>query len=201
MSAPLRRATSSDVPALAQVLAAAFADDPFYDWLLPRGARRAPAFLEVFELILRRMSHELSETYTTPDAKGVALWLPPGKHQLSLVKQAQLLPGFARVLGWRRIPPGLRLIQHMDLLHARFAPSPHIYLSVLGVHPSRQGQGVGGELLRPMLERCDAEGLAVYLETASEPNVAFYERQGFELRRREEHAQFPTLWAMARAPR
>ena len=57
----------------------------------------------------------------------------------------------------------------------------HCYLHYLGVLPERQGRGLGGRLLRPVLEQCDAEGISAHLESSTERNRALYERNGFAL--------------------
>ena len=57
----------------------------------------------------------------------------------------------------------------------------HWYLAAVGTTPEAQGQGRGRELLRPVLDRCDAEGLPVYLESSNPRNLAFYHRLGFEI--------------------
>ena len=52
---------------------------------------------------------------------------------------------------------------------------------MIGVDPSRQGQGLGSALLKAGLQRCDEEGLPAYLESSSPKNVPLYERHGFEV--------------------
>src|SRR5208282_2975696 len=47
--------------------------------------------------------------------------------------------------------------------------------------PARQRRGLGGELMRPILERADRDNLACYLETENQRNVPFYLKQGFEV--------------------
>ncbi|MGI8537217.1 MAG: GNAT family N-acetyltransferase [Mycobacteriales bacterium] len=58
---------------------------------------------------------------------------------------------------------------------------PHWYLESLGVHPRRQGQGWGGQLVLPALERADATGLPCYVETSDARNEQFYRRLGFSV--------------------
>lgn len=58
---------------------------------------------------------------------------------------------------------------------------PHWCLNVLGVEPSRQGLGIGSQLMQPILQRADESGLAGYLETMKAGNVSFYRRHGFEV--------------------
>jgi ribosomal protein S18 acetylase RimI-like enzyme len=77
---------------------------------------------------------------------------------------------------------------------------PHYYLSVLGTDPEQQGGGIGSALLAPVLHRCDADGVAAYLECSKESNVAFYERHGFTVTDRVELPEGPPLWFMWREP-
>lgn len=58
----------------------------------------------------------------------------------------------------------------------------HMYhLERVCVRPEFQGQGVGTEALRAALAEADARGIAVFLATQSQRNVAFYTRLGFEV--------------------
>ena len=193
------RALPEQIGALARVLSRAFQHDPFYVWLVSADSERPRRLERFFELLLSRYSVDLSDTYTIAGLSACAIWKPPGDYTMSFTQQLRAMPGFARALGWSVMPRGLKLIEHLDGLHARFAPGPHVYLYVLGVDPLQQGRGLAGHLLRPRLERCDAEGHEVYLETANEKNVAFYERHGFVLRHKAEDPRFPTLWCMTRA--
>ena len=64
----------------------------------------------------------------------------------------------------------------------RYHPQePHWYLPFIGVDPVRQGQGIGAALLRPILEKCDAERLPAYLESSNPRNRPLYQRHGFEM--------------------
>ena len=58
---------------------------------------------------------------------------------------------------------------------------PYMYLQVIGVAPAHQGQGVGGRLLRALIEQSEQAGLALYLETETECNVRMYEHFGFRV--------------------
>lgn len=198
---PVRLARTHEIDALAQTLSHAFHDDPLTNFILPSGRTHRAASLRYHRLLLSQLSNDLELTYTTPELEGVAVWLPPGKQKLSLRRQAVLVPRFTLAIGPLRIPRGLRLIAHMDALHARFAPEPHYTLSVLGVVPEKRGRGLANALLAPLLARVDDERRSIYLETAKAENVGFYERHGFVLREETSDAEFPTLWSMTRAPR
>ena len=71
-----------------------------------------------------------------------------------------------------------------------------------GTAVDQQGKGVGGALMRPVLEHCDAEGIPCYLESSKERNLPFYRRHGFEV---VEEVRLPDdgplLWTMWREPK
>jgi ribosomal protein S18 acetylase RimI-like enzyme len=142
------------------------------------------------------------ECYATTDKQGVALWLLPGKTAMSLGKMHKAgmlaapfrmgLSAFSRFMGFAA---------HTDKLHKAAAPMPHYYLFAVGVLPSAQGKGVGGLLVRSMLERTDREKLPTYLETQSCRNVELYKRLGFNVAAEEPFPKIEGLnnWGMLRA--
>ena len=105
----------------------------------------------------------------------------------------------ARVLatGRNRVT-GFRLLDAIDKVHPK---EPHWYLLLLGADPLMQGRGIGGQLMRPVLDCCDREGLPAYLETQKESNLAFYERYGFAVERKLEVRGAPPVWTMRREPK
>jgi ribosomal protein S18 acetylase RimI-like enzyme len=90
------------------------------------------------------------------------------------------LPTMVRAVGWAGVQRSIRLV---DALASNHPPRPHLYLNILGVEPSFQGRHCGVAILdhlRELVEtRSDLDG--VYLETATEANVAFYSRNGYEV--------------------
>ena len=83
----------------------------------------------------------------------------------------------------------------LDAAHPTY---PHWFLHFLAVRPSVQGQGHGSALLRPMLERCDAEGIPAYLDATSEDNRRLYERHKFVVVSEVTLRDSPPLWCMLR---
>lgn len=173
----VRKATADDVPALARSLAMAFRDDPVFAWLLPDPSERLQRAERGFAFYLRKVYLPHEECYTTDGVGGGALWLPPGKWHLGPLAQLRLAPGMIAATG-RSLPQVLRAIATIESRHPR---APHYYLPFVGVEPAMQGRGVGTAMLRPILERCDREGLPAYLEATTPRNRACYMRQGFEV--------------------
>lgn len=174
-----RRATRDDLPALAAVLARAFARDPYFSWLAGEAPERNQRMRDAWHGILRFASAGLSETWTDGARSGAAIWIPPGRAPSSLLDSVRLLPTFARLTGWRRMREASAAVEFLEERRHQYAPAPHYYLSALGVDPERQGQGIGSTLLAPVLEAADATGAEAYLETATARNVLLYERHGF----------------------
>jgi predicted N-acetyltransferase YhbS len=77
---------------------------------------------------------------------------------------------------------------------------PHYYVRDIGVHPTEQGKGLGGALMRPTLDRCDLQGLPAYIEASSVRSAALYERLGFEHIEELRVGGSPPLWLMLRQP-
>jgi ribosomal protein S18 acetylase RimI-like enzyme len=78
---------------------------------------------------------------------------------------------------------------------------PHWYLPLIGVQPSKQGNGYGSALLRASLARSDADGAPAYLEATSERNVPLYQRHGFVRLGTIQAGSSPPLTAMLRESR
>jgi len=177
----VRRATIEEIPAMAATLARAFAHDPFYSFLAGGAPERNQRMRDGWSGILRFGSANLTETYTTDDHGGVALWLPPGHAGPAFLDSLRMMPAVARLAGWGRLRIVTSVIAELEKRHRHHMAGPHFYLSALGVEPQRQGEGIGSALLRPVLDRCDRAGIAAYLETATARNVLLYERLGFDV--------------------
>lgn len=203
-------ATSTDIVRIAGsqyararlALARAFFDYNLMVYAAPSAERRGPGTDVVYAALLAD-SLLFGEVYATSDIVGVACWLPPDKSSITLVRQIRAgmlrLPLRFGIKGFRRLVAYDNMAQK---LHHDHAGDPHWYLSAIGVEPERQGQGIGGALMQPILERADADRLACYLETHVESNVRLYEKHGFGIARKAEVPGHPIpVWAMLRRPR
>ena len=64
----------------------------------------------------------------------------------------------------------------------------------------RQGEGIGTALLRPVLARCDEDGVPAYLEATTARSRDLYARHGFKQTARIEVAGCPPIYPMLRPP-
>jgi ribosomal protein S18 acetylase RimI-like enzyme len=194
----VRRATAADVTAMAAQMARTFLDDPVTSHIFRNEARREAGLRAYFRTQMKADYLPFGGCYTTDDYAGSAIWAPAGKPlQTGLAGIRTMLPVLPYVAANLRTT--FRLLALVEGKHPR---QPHWYLASLGTAVEQQGKGVGGALMRPVLEHCDAEGIPCYLESSKARNLPFYRRHGFEV---VEEVQLPddgpTLWTMWREPR
>ncbi|MEU9250939.1 GNAT family N-acetyltransferase [Streptomyces sp. NPDC048270] len=195
MGLDIRQADQSDRDAVARLLDEAFRTDPVSSWVFPDPDHRAAVhgkFLGVFvdvALAEGRIDYAV-------DGSAAALWLriPAGEPE-----------------GEDEIPAKMRAVADPDnercelvgRLTGAVHPTSeeHEYLLMIAVAPDRQGEGLGTELMRPVLERCDREGLPAYLEASSERSKGLYERLGWQFTGEAVRLpDGPLMWPMWRKP-
>jgi GNAT superfamily N-acetyltransferase len=200
--ATVRPAGAGDVKALSAALAQAFAADPVMNWLLPQRTRRVARRELMFTLEL--------QTYVLPQdglvstagdgrggLAGGCLSLPPGRWQMPRAMDGRTALRWLRAYG-TRLPRAGRVLRAMDEHHLA---EPHYYIRAIGIRPGLQGQGLGSALMRPVLDRCDSDGLPAYLEASSQRSAALYERLGFaHLGVLQLPDAGPPVWPMRRPP-
>jgi GNAT superfamily N-acetyltransferase len=191
-----RKATGDDAPAMVEMLARAFYDDPVFGWLFPDDGKRLAQSKRYFEGRARILLRQ-GECYTVDGAAAAAMWARPGDWHDPPVDVFRQFMHLVPALG-RRIP---RSLAGLRVIEERHPTAPHWYLSVLGTDPGRQGEGLGSALLQPVLDDCDRLDVPAYLETGTERNVAFYARHGFGVTERIELPDGPPMWLMWRDAR
>jgi GNAT superfamily N-acetyltransferase len=190
----VRRVPPADAAAVGAVLAAAFADDPVFRWLVPDDEVRADTNRRFFDLVVAVLAPH-DDTWTTGDVvRGAALWVPHGREAMSEEAGAD----FGAQVGAMFAPHADRVEQLGEAMAAVHPAEPHEYLWFLGVAPDAQGHGIGGSLLAPVLERADRAGHPAYLEATTPRSRALYERHGFVAAAPIAASGGPPLWPMWR---
>ncbi len=187
------------LPVAIALIGSAFHNDPLSVYVYPDEAERVQRLPLMFSIPLR-YTLRYGEITTTPEIAGAACWLPP---QHTTVSMGRLLRVGALTTSFKMGLAAQRRLDHaetyMKSVHHRCITEPHWYLWVLGVDPVRQGQGIGGTLLRAGLARADASDLPCYLETMNPENVPLYQKFGFVL---ESEGIIPDssvrMWSMIR---
>ena len=188
-------ASLSELDEAVDCLVRAFAQDPITGFLLQPGLGYQERLAQFFSLLMRARITLKMPVVVASGASGI--------HGAAM-GYATAHPAWPKDLTeeWNRfesvIPELTERMAVYDEVAAKFKPpAPHYYLGVIGVHPDMRGGGVGTQLLRSFcdLSRNDPLSCGVYLETAEESNLRFYERAGFAETGRGRLGR-ATLWCM-----
>ena len=209
MGVAIRRAGAEDRDAVAKLLDEAFQQDPVSSWVFPDPEDRGSTHIRLMGAFL---DTALAEGYVdvTEDGSACALWLSVPAHAGGDAAHGEGGHGaddagadgpaeFRQSVdaGNERIEQIARLL---DASHPQ--GGAHEYLMLIAVSEEVRSQGVGAALIEPVLERCDREGLAAYLEASSMRSRGLYERLGFVFTGRTvDLPDGPHMWPMWREPR
>ena len=192
----VRRATRADIDGVAAALARAFHNVPVMHWFFPEERDRPRRIERVFRMRVAALLKQ-DEIYTTDDHAGGAVWAQPDRWE---VPPLEGLAFVARLLPMVRTRIGL-LARGWGMIDRMHPKEPHWYLAILGTEPDTQGHGIGSALMHPVLDDCDRNGVAAYLESSKETNLAFYGRHGFRVTGELRLPDGPVIWPMWREPR
>lgn len=192
----------SQVEQAAGLLARIFQHAPDMTYLVGDDEKMLTRPVQRFYEAFIRIGLLSGEVYTTPSMHGLAIWTSPENNQFTfrMMFQSKLLQAvFSMGLG-----PAVRFFRssnYLERLHKEAISRPHWILVFLGVEPSQQGKGIGGELIQPILDQADAEGVPCYVESADERNHNFYKRHGFEIVKQSQVPNGATMvWIFVREP-
>ena len=175
MTIEIRRATRERVPALAAMLARAFADDPMI--LVTLGPGDVEDRMRRYFTLIDELWADLGVLFEADEAAGVAAWVSP-EHVNGLALSNALMRE-----GLHALSPdgGERHDALWDWVESRIPNEPHWFLDQIGVDPDRQDEGIGRALMEFGLEHARRDAMPAFLETGVARNVGYYERFGFRV--------------------
>jgi GNAT superfamily N-acetyltransferase len=171
MSQELRTAIASDLDGLTDTLTAAFETDPLWSWAFPD-----PKDLAIWWRFYIGSALRYPWVWISGDYAAASVWIPPDGTELTDDEEGRTEPLVRDLIG-PRCDDVMELLDRFEASHPR--GKPHYYLSLLGTHPNRQGEGLGMALLADNLKRIDLEGVPSFLESSNPGNNARYQRLGF----------------------
>lgn len=193
----IRTLQQESITAAARLLAASMRDNPLHQRVFAsEGERLEPLLEDAFARLLRRQMRTgvVLGAYEHGVLVGVAAMVPPGHCQPGLLEKLAMLAILARGRALHRLPR----IQHWLRAWARHDPKfDHWHLGPAAVDRTRQGQGIGTQLMAAICDRLDRHQGIGYLETDKPENVRLYRRGGFEVVA-EEPILGVTNWFMQR---
>ncbi len=168
-------------PQHAEALYQALKPDPYFaaleSWVGNGSAHETMLAYYEFSMLEAR---EFGRLYLPVGEHGVSVWLRPLSSARAEEKKRKR-EAFLR----ERFGDGVleRYQQIMRLMDANAEPlvgKDAWYLSIVGVLPDYQNQGLGAGLINPVLKESDRAGACTYLETFTPRNKTFYARLGYE---------------------
>lgn len=197
MSAPVvRPARRPDVPRISATLARAWADYRWSSWALPEDGRSQRLHRWCELAVLQAL--DTDSVWTTEDGASVAVWAPPSPPPIAADLQTVLDRDLPRMLGSRQPV----VLASERLAEQGLPEEPHWRLVAVGTLAEQRHAGLAAEVCRPVLERCDAEGVPAALTAYTRLAVTWGQRQGFAVTHATRTAVDHELpaWAMVRRP-
>ncbi len=190
---------------VARIAAAGFYDDPVLSWVFQDPRDRRAKLENVFGGLVDDTLPDRGVVHLSADAS-VAFWREPtyehgrtASDRIGDATEAVVdVPAFVNPFTDEELGRLVVLGEAMTEAHPH---EPHWYLNVVSTLPERQGQGLGGAVLQPVLRRCDEEGHRAYLESTNPRNRSLYRRHGFVEAEEIPLAGGPPLQQMWRDPR
>jgi GNAT superfamily N-acetyltransferase len=198
-SAPVvRLAQRSDVPRMAATLSQAYPDYRWTSWALPEDGRtqRLSRWAELWGGLVPVLA---GTAWVTDDVTAAAAWEAPGTGPLAADLQAVVDRDLPRVFGARQ-----PVVLASERLGALGRPAePHWWLTAVGTRPAYRRAGLGTAVLRPVLDRCDADGVPAAATVYTSTVVRWLQRSGFAVTHNTRTAvdhELP-VWTLVRQPR
>ncbi len=175
----LYKITEADYERTNFALARAFEKDPIWSRILETSPDRYPY---VFSVPLKYVLYYGVGYAPSDEIQGAALWVGTPYTDMTVLR---LIRSQSLLLGMKiGLKTGLKInhaFHKMEKDRRTFMKGRnYVYLITLGIHPDYQRQGHGFNLVKSMLDALSNK-VPVYLETATEGNVKFYEKLGFEV--------------------
>jgi GNAT superfamily N-acetyltransferase len=183
----------------ADVVAAAFLDDPGWSAVGPGNPRRRFRMLRGYTrgllAVARRWGGPVYGAFDGDDELVGALiafeeghYPPPP--QSMLFEARGIVPA--------GVPTLVRALRGQAALDRGHPHEPHAFVSVLAVDPGSQRKGAGRALLGQVLSEADEREVPVYLDTAKPENLPYYGSFGFELMGEGDLPRGATIWYLLR---
>jgi GNAT superfamily N-acetyltransferase len=191
----IRQAQPQDRPGVVATVAAAFAQDPGWAFILGEEYKRLVADFVGATFDVRVGGKNV---WVTDDLAAVAMWDPPGKSDAASGYAESVWARYRAIAGEDASD---RLARYKEAVAAAYPAEPYWYLGVLATDPKREREGLATAVLAPTLEEADRLGIACCLETSTEENRRFYERRGFEQAAEIILRGGPDTWWLRRGPK
>lgn len=189
----VRAASESERSRVVATITAGFITDPVARWVWPDPESylaNAPRFVAAYG----GKAFDHGSAWVDENLLGGALWLPPGE-----APDQEQLGGV--VTSSVEESKQADLFSALEELGSYHPDEPHWFLPLIAVDPVWQNRGIGSELMRYAVSKCNETGTRAYLESSNPRNIPLYERHGFEVIGEVRSGSCPIFTPMLREPR
>lgn len=171
------KAQTNDRDTVIDILTAAFDANRSVNFIVRQGPER-------IQRIRALMSYSFDicqlfgEIFITENGKGCALLLFPERKKFSIKTTLLDIQLAVKVIGVKNL---LKVMKREAAIKKCHPKSKLYYLWFIGVHPTKQGNGTGSRLLAELKEHATGMNRTMCLETSTQENIPWYEKQGFTI--------------------
>ena len=169
---------------ISQALYLSLNKDPFYIELESSIADdpvvRQEAMLKYFDYSMKE-GQKYGELYIPGrDSFGASVWSKPINDPLASQIHGEKKAFIRQHLGEATLRKYSDIVEFMAQSAKDVVPNDSWYLSIVGIAPQFQGQGLGSTLVKPILDKADKMRVPSYAETFTPRNKNFYNRLGYQ---------------------
>lgn len=188
----------------AEALYQALGEDAFYITMersVEKEISSKEAMLRYLEFSMLE-SENSGELYIPEDHDyGVSVWSKPTSNEIEAEKLSKKKVFLLNQMGEKSLQTYNEIVEFMSVKAKPYIGDNFWYLSILGVLPEYQGQGLGPALIQNVLDKTDYLKVPTYLETFTSRNMSFYQRLGYkEIKSFFEPKTGADYWLMIRPP-
>jgi len=193
--------TKKDMVQAGIVGADSFQDDPMWSAILEGEPKDK---LSICLEMSFRHCRRYGVVYAPENSMEALMGVVPGKF-CNMNLWRMFMAGSLPIMGKMGSKLGEKMGKYFDPLirdqKENMAGKEYVYLFILGVKKDLQGKGMGGKLLRALIEDCEKSGKSIYLETETEVNVKIYEHFGFKTLKKTALVEIDSpIWEMVWEP-
>ncbi|MCP4470737.1 MAG: GNAT family N-acetyltransferase [Gammaproteobacteria bacterium] len=141
-----------------------------------------------YEALLRYLDYSMVEAdeygllhFPETQRQGVAIWLQPLAIENEARKKRAKFDFLHRHMGAASASTYNDIVDFMSARSDALIDTSAWYLSIVGIFPAFQNQGLGNSLIGATLEQADRTGVTTFLETFTPRNEPFYRRLGYRV--------------------
>ncbi|MEX1193168.1 MAG: GNAT family N-acetyltransferase [Brumimicrobium sp.] len=168
--------TKSDKQRIIEILAASFRENKSTNFVIKQDRKREARLRKLIEYSIF-YGNNFGKIYLSGDRNSCAIVLDTEKKKTTFLSILWDLRLVFKCIGAKNIG---KVLKRESLIKAHHPKDGFIHLWYIGVIPSEQGKGLGTKLINQVIANAKSEDKAIYLETSTERNFAYYKNLGFK---------------------